>query len=124
MNVKFKIKTYSVCLTNFKLPYAYVMLFSDDGKWRVRLNFVPLPEVNEVTDVSISGDFIELYMHINLLDDVVDLLRNEKPITAYANSDYDIFILSCGQEPVGEEEGRQLSRVLNLQRGPLRPVTP
>lgn len=88
------------------------------------MNFVPLPEVNEVTDVSISGDFIELYMHINLLDDVVDLLRNEKPITAYANSDYDIFILSCGQEPVGEEEGRQLSRVLNLQRGPLRPVTP
>jgi hypothetical protein len=122
MYVQCRIKTYSVNLTNFKLPYAYIMLFSDDGKWRVRLNFVPLPEVNEVTDVSISGDFIELYMNISLLDDVVNLLRNEKPITATANSDNDIFILSCGEEPVGEEEGRQLSRVLTLQRGPLQPV--
>lgn len=102
--MQFTVKEYSVALTNFKLPYAYVMLFDAGGKWRARLNFVPQPEVNETTNVSISGDFIELYMNIKLLDDVVDLLRNEKPVTATANSDYDIFILGTGKEPVGEEE--------------------
>ncbi len=48
---------------------------------------------------------------VKLLDDVVDLLRNEKPVTATANSDYDIFILGTAKEPVGEEETRQFLRI-------------
>lgn len=107
MYVQFAVKEYSVQLTNFKLPYGYVMLFDVDGNWRVRLNFVPQPEVNDTTQVTVSGDFIELYMNINLLDDVVDLLRNEKPVMATVNSDYNIFILGTGKEPVGEEETRR-----------------
>ena len=111
MYVQFTVKEYSVSLTNFKLPYGYIMLFDADGNWRVRLNFVPQPEVNETSNVTISGDFIELYMNIKLLEDVVDLLRNEKPLTASANSDYNIFILGSGKEPVGEEETRRFLRI-------------
>jgi hypothetical protein len=118
MYVQFAVKEYSIKLTNFKLPYAYVMLFDAASKWRVRLNFVPQPEVNELTNVSISGDFIELYMNIKLLDDVVDLLRNEKPVTATANSDYDIFILATGKEPVGEEETRQFRIIGTIPHTP------
>lgn len=109
MHVEFEVKEYSVQLTNFKLPYAYVMLYDASGNWRTRLNFVPLPEVNDVTDVDISGDYIQLYMNIELLDDVVDLLRNEKPVTVGASSDTNVFILATGKEPVGEEETRQVS---------------
>ena len=114
MYVQFTVKEYSVQLTNFKLPYAYVTLFDADGNWRARLNFVPLPEINDPTNVSIRGNFIQLYMNIKLLDDVVDLLRNEKPVTASANSDYDIFLLGTGKEPVGEEETRQFRRIESM----------
>jgi hypothetical protein len=75
------------------------------------LNSVPQPEANETTNVSISGDFIELYMNIKLLDDTIGILRNEKPVTATVNSDYDIFILGTGKESVGEEETRQFRRI-------------
>ena len=79
------------------------------------MNFSPQHQVTEATNVTISRDFIELYMNIELLDDVVDLLRNEKPLTSTANSDYDIFILGTGHEQVGEEETRQFLRICALQ---------
>ncbi len=110
MHVQFTIKEYSVSLSNFKQPYGWIMLFDEDGSWRARLNFVPLPNVNETTNVTIGGDFIELYMNMKLMDDVIDLLRNEKPLTATANSDNNIFILGTGNEPVGEEETRLFLR--------------
>ena len=108
MYVEFPVKTYDVTLTNSKLPYAWIMLFDADGKWRARLNFSPQPVQSDYTDVVISDGFIEVAMNIKVLDDAIDLLRNEKPVTAYANSDYDIFMLSTGEEPVGEGEIRHL----------------
>jgi hypothetical protein len=75
MYVQFTVKEYSVILTNFKLPYSYVMLFDADGSWRARLNFVPLPEINETTNVTISGDFIELgYVFVNGVNSVLPVL--------------------------------------------------
>lgn len=118
MQIQFAVKEYSVQVTNFKLPYAYIMLFDADNRWRVRMNFIPLPEVNDVTNVSVSGDFIELYMNLKLLDDVVDLLRNEKPLTVSVNSAYDIFILGTDKEPVGEEEVRHFYRLATIQQVP------
>ena len=109
MFTQFKVGTYSVAISNFKQPYGYVMLYDAAGNWRVRLNFIPLPLVNQTTDVGVSGDFIELYMNIDLLDDVVDLLRNEGPITATVNSDADLFLLGTDKEPVGQEETKLIS---------------
>lgn len=102
MYIQFKVEDQSVQLTNNKLTYAYVMLFDEAGNWRTRLYFVPQPEVNGYTNVTINGDFIELYMNIKLLNDVGEILRNEKPLTASANFDYNTFILGAGKEPVGE----------------------
>jgi len=120
MYVQFTVKEYSVVLTNFQLPYAFVMLFDAAGKWRARLDFIPEPEINVTTPVSISGDYIELYMNIKLLDEVVDLLRNEKPVTATASSDNMIFMLATGKEPVGEEETRHLQRIVRIPYTPGR----
>ena len=110
MYVQFTVKEYGVKFTNFKLPYAYIMLFDEEENWRVRLDFCPLAEVNTTTDVTINGDFIQLYMNIKLLDSVVDLLRNEKPLYVSTTSDGNTFILSASREPVGEEETLQFSR--------------
>lgn len=95
---------YSVAITNFKSRYGYIMLFDANNQWRVRMNFSSQPGVNETTDLTISGDFIEVRMNIKFFDDLVDMLRNEKPVTATANSSNKIFILGTGTEPVGEEE--------------------
>jgi hypothetical protein len=37
---------------------------------------------------------------------VIDLLRNEAPLFVTLNTDNGIGVLSTGDEPVGEEEGR------------------
>jgi hypothetical protein len=111
MYVQFNVDKYSVVLSNFKLPYAYIMLYDANNKWRARINFAPLPDVNSPTEVNVGTDVIDTYMNINLLDEAIDLLRNEKPITATINSDYNIFLLGTGKEPVGEEETRRFTLV-------------
>ena len=110
MFVQFTVDQYSVAITNFKLQYGYIMLFDGDNNRRVRMNFSTLPDINETTDVTISGSFIEVKMNINFFDDVVDILRNEKPVNITANSSNNIFILATGKEPVGEEETHQFIR--------------
>jgi len=39
----------------------------------------------------------------------MDILRNEKPVNIYFNRTNNMFILSCGSEPTGEEETRELT---------------
>ncbi len=111
MYAQFNVGEYRVSITNFKLQYGWIMLFdAENNNRRVRMNFSSQPNINETTNVTISGDFIEVRMNINFFDDVVDLLRNEKPVTVTANSSNNIFILSTGKEPVGEEETHHLTR--------------
>ena len=106
----FTVRSYSVTVSNCASPYAYVMLFDADAgsqsNYRVRLDFSQLRETNTYSLVE-TGTFVDVQMNFKLLQGVVDLLRNEKPLTCTWNTAYQIFQLGTGDEPVGEEEFRR-----------------
>lgn len=53
-----------------------------------------------------SGDYYHFWYHQSQLDHLIDMLRNEKPITVFFNDDhgYDNSRISTTHEPVGEGE--------------------
>lgn len=79
------------------------------------MDFSSQPEIDQLTNVTINGDYFGVRMNIKFFHDVVDLLRNEKPVTVTANSSNNIFILNTGKEPVGEEETLQLTKRFPLE---------
>ena len=98
---RFEVRSYTVNTTSIG-EYAFVMLYDNPAgnasTHRARLNF----KTSGFGDVSVSGNMITVGMHINLLDNTIDLLRNEKPI--YFNWYSAWAGISTGNEPVGEEE--------------------
>lgn len=100
----FNIKTYTVQITNCATPYAYIMLF-DGANYRARLNFSQLQETNNYS-MSQNGNFIEVSMNYKTFPSVVDLLRNEKPLSFYWFPATKVCTISSSEEPVGEGEAQ------------------
>ena len=50
------------------------------------------------------GKIPVLYFHISLLSDIMDMLRNERPLYIQLNTDYWNGVLSTSAEPIGELE--------------------
>jgi len=103
----FIIKTYTVQITNCASPYAYIMLFDSEigakSKYRVRLNFTMMQEINSYT-MTQNGTFIDVTMNFKTFASVVDLLRNEKPLSFYWIPTTKVCTISSSEEPVGEGE--------------------
>lgn len=69
--------------------------------WFVEDLSADLPEAK-----MISQNYFSLYYHHSQLDHLIDMLRNEKPITVYFNNDngFNNSRISTSNEPIGEGE--------------------
>ncbi|MGD8605426.1 MAG: hypothetical protein PVF49_12735 [Anaerolineales bacterium] len=80
-----------------------------DGKYMCRLYF--LTEDSEMPPSfhqpqNYAGG---IFMRANVLGPVLDVLRNEKPVSIYLSSQHpENNMIYTGLEPIGEEEGRDL----------------
>ena len=83
-----------------------VYLYPNQGGWRGMIQFIaddqvlPNPQESEYPD---GTKRVSAYMHVHNYPDVIDLLRNEKPIrlSFYAPT---VWISTGSLEPIGEEE--------------------
>ena len=112
----FVIKTYAVKLTNCASPYAWIMIFDEAGTYRARLNFFPMQETNSY-NLTVTGNMINVDLNYRTFQSVVDILRNEKPITFHWSTTTKIAILATDDEPVGEEEHKAFPLI--VRRDPI-----
>jgi len=105
--MRIEVKNYNLDLTNCSSRYAYIMLFGSETttskKYRIRLDFSALAETNTY-NLQENGDFVQVPMNIALLEPVIDVLRNEKPVFFNWFAGTKVAILATGDEPVGEGE--------------------
>ena len=111
MAIDFTVKEYEVSYWNLNYPFAMVGLTDIDGICSATIHFVPMDEMTNRADVTIRDNHAFTCIHIDMLDDVIDMLRYEKPVKVSADSGDDIFIIKTGDEPVGEEEARRVLRI-------------
>ncbi len=84
----------------------YVVLYDSDGTLRgyiqFRYNVTTLSFASEY-DIGTTGKKgVAFYMHEHSYSDVVDLLRNEKPIYLLYYSPHAVYVGTSENEPVGE----------------------
>jgi hypothetical protein len=56
-------------------------------------------------DPYLSGSRVIIYYHMSMLDTIIDLLRNERPLHLFHNIPTKLAYISTSMEEVGEEEG-------------------
>ena len=86
--------------TGYQTNRAQISLYGNDGKVNAYIRFND-PGMNFENDY-ISGGIIRMHLPSTMFHNVLDVLRNEKPINVYfaANRGF----LGTGTEPVGEAE--------------------
>ena len=106
MFLLFNVKQYSVHYYNLKRSHIGVNLFDDNDTRQVNIWFEILDEIAGSSHVSydMKHNYFVVFMNFNLAESVIDILRNEKPVTASVDSDKQSFSLWTGKEQVGEEE--------------------
>jgi hypothetical protein len=84
--------------------YANILCRSSDG-YRFAIYFLR-PDSNEIDNIyNPSAKWATSYLPANQFEWYLDLLRNEKPVYAYLNSERPIANrIYTGAEPIGEEE--------------------
>jgi len=99
-----KVASYSVLFygspTGYQTNRAQIQLSNAKGKTLAWIRFND-PDMTFENDY-ISGGIIRMHMPSSMFHNVLDVLRNEKPINVYfaANRGF----LGTSKEPVGEEE--------------------
>ncbi len=97
---------YTLNLYNDAEPFAHIVLYgSEENKnnhYIVRLEFSHLKDSK--ADLEQNNNFVRTSMPIELYSNVVDLLRNEKPVYYNWFTETRTGVLSTGEEPVGEGE--------------------
>lgn len=81
---------------------AWIQLIDDDKRHIGKLIFVdklPLPN----NDVHSDNEF-DVYYHLDRFNDIINILRYEKPIGINFDTDYKRLEIQATREPVGEEE--------------------
>jgi len=109
----FNIRNYSVKLTNCARPYAWIILFDKANKYRARLNFYPMQESNTYK-LTQTDDFIEVELSYKTFNSIVDILRNERPITFNWFTTTQVCIIATGEEPVGEDEPKSFPFITRI----------
>jgi hypothetical protein len=102
----FDIKTYEVFVSNDARTYAYIMLYAGTPSGtisRARLDFADHPTTPNFS-LTESGSVVSVKMPFRTFASVVDVLRNEKPLTLSWGPSSKICMISTSKEPVGEEE--------------------
>ena len=95
---------YGFHTTSVQEQYKSLQLFNNDD----RICFIYFTEEKlSGYPIVISDNFVVLNLNISWLADIIDMLRNEKPVYFIRNNDRGIFSISTEEEPVGEEEFRR-----------------
>ena len=104
----FVVKSYTATITNATCPNARITLFEDEqgtsDKMKACIGFGPLAE-HTTPSFRINGNILDVSMHFSAYAGVLDLLRNENPVTFYWYPDTQICAIEARAEPVGEGEG-------------------
>lgn len=81
---------------------AWIQLRDEDKQHIGKLYFVDIsPPPNNILH---SNNEFDAFFHLDRFNDIINILRYEKPIGIYFDTDYKIFEIQATQEPVGEEE--------------------
>lgn len=118
--VTIKINTYEVRFygdTDGGSSSFFAHIICRSAEWQLILRF--LTPGSEVPDNLFQPSLKRIYVFIpgERLPYYVDLLRNEKPISFQINTDNpNLRIFYTGEEPVGEEEEKELMRVKTTRR--------
>lgn len=85
---------------------GYVACSGADGSRLIVYGLHPTSPTPATPVYNVSGNVGALFVPFSEISNYVDLVRNEKPVYAYLNSDNPNWIsLRTSSEPVGEEEG-------------------
>lgn len=94
----------------FDSPTIATVLCFNGSRWVGWISFYPNDEL--LPRPNISGDRVDLFYHISQFSDIIDMLRQEKPLYISAiepdrigETSYSGFIGTAEKEPTGEEEG-------------------
>jgi hypothetical protein len=99
------IDTYNLDLNTPNRPVNYRRVMHLKGSFGLaHLYFVPEEGQLGTNKKRPGKDTFDVYFWESAWDPIVDMLRNEKPITFWYHSDGDVAGIGTGNEPVGEEE--------------------
>ena len=102
--VSTEIDTYQVAIFPQTGTPAKINLYSGSSVFAV-LFLRPDGEALQKASLDTSAGYVRAYYHRSALPELVDLLRNEKPVYLHFwEGDGDNTHLASGQEPVGEGE--------------------
>lgn len=93
--------------------HALLYLYDSDDNLAAVIAFVPDDEILDVPEETTQGH-IAMQLHERRLPTLVDMLRNEKPITLSYSDANQVARISTEQEPVGEQELKRLFRFLYI----------
>ncbi|MBN1601743.1 MAG: hypothetical protein JW915_09050 [Chitinispirillaceae bacterium] len=113
--VRFQIEKYQVTLgadllsiqTNMDAKIVAI-IGCYGGEYQLMINFVDYDKIPDA-HYDESKKLGVLFIPVTMLDTYIDLLRNEKPLFAYCNSEHPQWSnISTEQEDVGENERRSI----------------
>lgn len=85
---------------------GYVTCYGADGSRLIVYGLHPSSPTPSAPVYNVTGNVGAIFVPFAELSNYVDIVRNEKPVYAYLNSDQPNWMsLSTSREPVGEEEG-------------------
>ena len=93
---------YSISYNTHQLFEAVIVVYSDKGIVG-EISFVKNSEV--VPTPQILSQSIHIYYAISRFNDIINILREEKPLELMADTDAKFGAILSSSEPVGEEEG-------------------
>lgn len=96
---------------------AFVYLYKPDGGYIGYIGLIregaPLP-----ANVQWQNGILNIYFHEAELVSLLDMLRNERPITVQFNTDLKWGSIGTAQEPVGEQEAPSVRSLRKVGIGP------
>lgn len=92
--------------TNYKNVIYLRLTLSSGSAGTAFLYFVPEGGTLGTNGKRSSGNYFDIYFWMGAWAQLVDLLRNEKPVTFFFDDGNRTAVVRTGDEPVGEEEAR------------------
>ena len=106
---KIEIKGYNCSLFSSAKNPAKISLIDENGNYFATAYFRPSKEILKQAYIDSTGKY-RLYYYRSYMSDLIDLLRNEKPLYLWfwddgtSNTNINNTSISTSREPVGESE--------------------
>jgi len=107
MSANIEIGQYSVCINGSGglKERARIILYDTNLQTTGTIIFLKDPdEAKSKDDSQTSSGFISIYQSLDQLTNILDVLRNEKPVYLGYSANWKTVYLTTGQEPVREGE--------------------